>query len=432
MKESMVNPNSEAPLRDAAPRPIRGTDELVVEGFGALPETHAHLFAEADFAVITKAVAASFLKIDHWTVSAWSELVPALFALMAVTRPRRYVELGVHNGMSFFAACQMAEAVSLHTECVAIDSWIGDAHASFHSEKVFTDFREFLRSKYPNQFYIRGLFSEAANCFAAGSIDLLHIDGFHSYEAVKEDFETWLPKMSSVGVVIFHDINVHERGFGVWRYWKEINRKFPSISLYHCHGLGILYVGNSNSSVREIFNFVSSDENYGTLLQQYLEGLGQLSAGFRRAESEAAEPHVGSVRSFGSEFLALTREDELVLRAWQDASNEQAEKTRLKGRGIFGRILGRFRNLKQVRLQQEIRGSGLFDDEYYLSSYPDVRESGMDPVRHYVLVGARELRNPSVDFSTVRYLLNNPDVRSTKLNPLLHYIRFGRYEGRSC
>ncbi|YBV96725.1 glycosyltransferase [Phyllobacteriaceae bacterium JZ32] len=77
-----------------------------------------------------------------------------------------------------------------------------------------------------------------------------------------------------------------------------------------------------------------------------------------------------------------------------------------------------------------VRTSGLFDTDWYLQEYPDVKNLGMDPVEHFFWIGARLKRNPSTSFNTHQYLVNNPDVAEAGINPLYHYVRFGKAEKR--
>jgi glycosyltransferase involved in cell wall biosynthesis len=80
---------------------------------------------------------------------------------------------------------------------------------------------------------------------------------------------------------------------------------------------------------------------------------------------------------------------------------------------------------------EEVRQSGLFDEDWYLQEYPDVRAAGIDPLLHYVKYGWREARNPNILFNTEWYLEHYPDVRAVELNPLIHYIRHGAGELRN-
>lgn len=77
-----------------------------------------------------------------------------------------------------------------------------------------------------------------------------------------------------------------------------------------------------------------------------------------------------------------------------------------------------------------IKKSKLFDANYYLRNYPDVRKADIEPLKHFVKYGYLEGRNPSENFCTSYYQEKNPDVKESGLNPLVHYILYGKKEGR--
>lgn len=79
---------------------------------------------------------------------------------------------------------------------------------------------------------------------------------------------------------------------------------------------------------------------------------------------------------------------------------------------------------------QTIQKSGAFDHQYYLSRYPDVATSHIDPIAHYCAYGWQEYRNPNEHFNTHYYLAKNPDVAQAGVNPFVHWIKYGRLEGR--
>ena len=181
----------------------------------------------------------------HVVESAWLEHAPFAFWLVDAIRPRSIVELGTHNGFSYFVFCEAIVRLGLPTRAFALDSWEGDDHAGFYGEDVFERVSAVNAAEYSLfSTLLRGYFDESLDSVEDASVDLLHIDGRHGYEDVRHDFEAWCKKLTDRGVVIFHDIAEHQEGFGVWQFWSEISERYPSFAFDHGHGLGVLAVGS--------------------------------------------------------------------------------------------------------------------------------------------------------------------------------------------
>lgn len=204
--------------------------------------------------------------------SAWWEHVPVAHWLVERLQPKAIVELGSHYGVSFFAFCEAAEAFSPETFVYAVDSWEGDEQAGIYGDQVYNQVAREQEARHRSRSrQVRSSFDEAAAHFSASSIDLLHIDGLHTYDAVKHDVETWRSLVQPEGVILFHDINVRENDFGVWRLWDELTSQPGShgISLSNGHGLGILCLSSQAPSwFSELIELQPLLQAKGSLLAQ--------------------------------------------------------------------------------------------------------------------------------------------------------------------
>ena len=170
--------------------------------------------------------------------------------------------------------CQSVAALGLGTKCTAIDTWEGDEQNGIYGPEVLSDLRGAHDPKY-NAFsrLLQMDFDLALREFPDKSIDMLHIDGLHTYEAVRHDFETWVPKLSDRAVVLFHDTAVQENNFGVWKLWGEIAPSRPHFNVPYGFGLGILAVGKSVPT--RFLDFLSALRMNHLRILPYFHALGQ-------------------------------------------------------------------------------------------------------------------------------------------------------------
>jgi len=194
-------------------------------------------------------------------IESWHRHIPFAFAVLAMARPRVLVELGTHRGDSYCAFCQGIASQGLATRCFAVDTWQGDIHSGLYDDDVYADLSAFHDPRYSGfSTLLRMTFDQALPLFADGGIDLLHIDGLHTYDAVRHDFESWLPKLSDRAVVLLHDTNVQRDGFAVWRLWGELRARYRGFEFPYGSGLGVSLVGPNAPARLAQFISIANDE----------------------------------------------------------------------------------------------------------------------------------------------------------------------------
>ena len=246
--------------------------------------------------------------------SSWLEHVPFAFWIVDALRPSVVVELGTHSGNSYAAFAQTIQLLGLPAAAYAVDTWKGDAQAGFYDEGVFAEWAAY-HDRHFSSFsrLIRSTFEEARQHFADGSVDLLHIDGYHTYESVTLDFESWKPKLSRRGLVLLHDINVRERDFGAWRLWQELRAQFPTFEFLHSHGLGVVAVGSElPEAVRWLVTRPSESPGDVAVIRRFFARLGAAVSAPVLAD-EASWQEIASARQEAAAFRqeAAARREEL-------------------------------------------------------------------------------------------------------------------------
>ena len=152
-----------------------------------------------------------------------------LLEMLSEKQPATVVEIGTANGGTLFTFCR---AASKHAKIISIDLPGGDFGGGYPvwKSQLFESFAG------PNQelqlwrcnSHARNTLERLEAELGGRKIDFLFIDGDHTYEGARGDFESYSRLVAPGGLIGFHDIKRHPNGRGgeVYRLWAEIAKRY--------------------------------------------------------------------------------------------------------------------------------------------------------------------------------------------------------------
>ncbi len=197
------------------------------------------------------------------TFSTWTDHLPFAYDLVAAIRPKLLVELGTQRGQSYFTFCQAMKENAVDGTAYAVDTFEGDDHTGANDKTLVQQVRKYNRDQYHGFSYIMQMFfNEALAHFNDDSIDLLHIDGLHTYAAVTEDFTGWYPRVKPGGIILFHDVRAKLLDFGAWKFWDEVEQTHETFVFNQGFGLGVLRKpGGDRSNDPDLIRLMFDDKS---------------------------------------------------------------------------------------------------------------------------------------------------------------------------
>jgi cephalosporin hydroxylase len=173
-----------------------------------------------------------------------------LLKLLSKLRPKTLLEIGTANGGTLFLFCQIASPTAT---IISVDLPSGPFGGGYPEWKI-PFYKSFATNK--QKLYLIREDSHASTTLKyvekileGHKLDFLFIDGDHTYEGVKKDFEMYFPLVRKGGIIAFHDIMEHspETGCEVSMFWDEIKHSYSSLEIVKdwnqkWAGRGVVYV----------------------------------------------------------------------------------------------------------------------------------------------------------------------------------------------
>jgi predicted O-methyltransferase YrrM len=180
--------------------------------------------------------------------------IEELYRRVCALAPRRILEIGTARGGTLYLWTQAAGDDAI---IVSVDL-PGGAFGGAYPACRIPFYQSFARANQRMHLlrcnsHTMQTYEKVEKIFDSGLVDFIFIDGDHSYEGVKTDFQLYGKLVRPGGIIGFHDILPRQEfpEIQVHKFWKEISTQYDSHEIVAPDsnrrpiGIGLLFVGES-------------------------------------------------------------------------------------------------------------------------------------------------------------------------------------------
>lgn len=154
--------------------------------------------------------------------------ITSLFKLYESLKPQYALEIGTANGGTLFGHCRLAND---NATVISVDLPGGKFGGGYPDWKI-PIYKNFAKKNQTLHLVRASSYDPATIEHVKGllkdnKLDYLFIDGDHTYEGVKKDFDLYSQFVKPGGVIVFHDVVPHPGSHcKVDVFWNEIKQKY--------------------------------------------------------------------------------------------------------------------------------------------------------------------------------------------------------------
>jgi len=176
--------------------------------------------------------------------------IAQLLRILKEISPKVILEIGTAQGGTLYLFSKIADPKAI---LISIDLPKGKFGGGYPKWKIplYKSFAKKNQKIYliRGDSHHQGTLEKVNKILNGRKLDFLFIDGDHTYEGVKKDFEMYSSLVKSDTIIAFHDIVVHplETGCEVSRFWSEIKGRYNYIEIIkdqnqNWAGIGLLFI----------------------------------------------------------------------------------------------------------------------------------------------------------------------------------------------